>query len=47
MNPDFVAPGIGSPAPDFDLVSGSGSRVTLAAFRNYRHVVIHFVREFT
>jgi len=40
-------PGVGEPAPDFSLVSDTGEPISLSSFRGERHVIIHFVREFT
>ena len=42
--PERVAEG--SRAPDFDLKSNTGDRVTLAKFHGEAHVALFFVREY-
>ena len=38
---------LGSAAPDFELESHHGTKVTLSGYRGDRHVVLFFLREFT
>lgn len=37
---------IGSVAPDFNLESSDGTVVHLSDYRNRKHVVLYFMREF-
>ncbi len=43
-----MAAEVGQPAPDFDLPSNGGERVTLNQFKGQKHVVLSFyVFDFT
>jgi len=37
---------VGSVAPDFSLESSDGTIVRLSDYRNRKHVVLYFMREF-
>jgi peroxiredoxin len=36
----------GSPAPDFSLEASDGTIIRLSDYRNNKHVVLYFMREF-
>lgn len=40
-------PGVGDRAPTLDAETLDGRRVTLDALQGGRHLVVHFMREFT
>jgi hypothetical protein len=40
-------PAIGARAPEIDIETLDGRHVTLAELQGGRHLVIHFMREFT
>jgi peroxiredoxin len=40
-------PEVGSPAPDFHVVSHAGEPLRLATYRGVRPLVLYFMREFT
>jgi peroxiredoxin len=40
-------PNVGDPAPALDVETLDGGRVSLAEMQGGRHLVVHFMREFT
>jgi hypothetical protein len=40
-------PAVGTVAPPLDIETLDGERVTLAGLQGGRHLVVHFMREFT